>query len=60
MGLMKSPTRESCLEKYESATYIICDCEAMAYLRFRHLGDYFMEPGNYQDAPVRYYISSEV
>jgi hypothetical protein len=24
----------------------------IAYLRVRHLGHYFMEPGDYQDAPV--------
>jgi hypothetical protein len=39
-------------EKDESATHILCDCEAIAYLRFRHLGHYFMEPCDYQDAPV--------
>jgi hypothetical protein len=48
MGLMNSPTCERCLEKDESATHILCDCEAIAYLRFCHLGHYFMEPGNYQ------------
>jgi hypothetical protein len=47
-----SPTCERCLEKDESATHILCDCEAIAYLRFRHLGHYFMEPCDYQDAPV--------
>jgi hypothetical protein len=52
MGLTESPTCERCLEKDESATHILCDCEAIAYLRFRHLGHYFMEPGDYQDAPI--------
>jgi hypothetical protein len=60
MGLMNSPTCGRCLEKDESATHILCDCEAMAYLRFRHLGRYFMEPGDYQDAAVRCYTSFEV
>jgi hypothetical protein len=32
--------------------HILCDCEAMAYLRFRHLDHYFMEPGDYHDAPI--------
>jgi hypothetical protein len=31
-------TCERYLEDDESATYILCDCEAIAYLRFRHLG----------------------
>jgi hypothetical protein len=52
MGLMESPACERCLEKDESATHILCDCEAIAYLRLRHVGHYFMEPGDYKDAPV--------
>jgi hypothetical protein len=31
---------------------ILCDCQATGCLRFRHLGHCFMEPGDYQDAPV--------
>jgi hypothetical protein len=60
-GLTNSPTCERCLEKDESATHIPCDCEAIAYLRFRHLGHYIMEHGDYQDAPVSkilYFIRS--
>jgi ribonuclease HI len=30
MGLTESPTYERCLEKDESATHILCDCEAIA------------------------------
>jgi hypothetical protein len=52
MGLTGSPTCERCLEKDESATHILCECEAIADLRFRHLGHYFMDPGDYQDAPI--------
>jgi hypothetical protein len=46
------PTCEGCLEEVESATYILCDCEAIAYLRFRHLGQFFIEPSDYYDAPI--------
>jgi hypothetical protein len=52
MGLTDSPTCKRCLEKEESATHILYDCEAIAYLKFRHLGRYFMEPSDYQDAPM--------
>jgi hypothetical protein len=52
MELTNSPICETCLEKEELATHILCDCEAIAYLRFCHLGHYFMEPGDYQEAPV--------
>jgi hypothetical protein len=41
MGLLDDPTCERCLEEDESATHILCDCEAIANLRFRHLGGFF-------------------
>jgi hypothetical protein len=34
------PTCEWCLEKDESATHILCDYEAIANLKFRHLGHF--------------------
>jgi hypothetical protein len=34
------------------STHILCDCEAIAHLRFRHLGHFFMEPSDFYDAPV--------
>jgi hypothetical protein len=49
MGLTNSVICERCPEKDESATHILCDCEAMAYLRFCCLDHYFMEPGKYQE-----------
>jgi hypothetical protein len=52
MGLTNDPTCERCLEENESATHILCDCEAIANLRFRHLGQFFREPSDYYDAPV--------
>jgi hypothetical protein len=53
LGLTDDPICERCLEEDEgSATHILCDCEAIAYLRFRHLGQFFMEPSDYYDAPV--------
>jgi hypothetical protein len=32
--------------------HILFDCEAIAHLRFRHLGQFFMEPSDFYDAPV--------
>jgi hypothetical protein len=52
MGLTDDPTCERWLEEDESATHILCDCEAIAYLRFRHLGQFFMERSDYYDAPI--------
>jgi hypothetical protein len=32
------PICERCLEDDESIIHILCDCEAVAHIRFRHLG----------------------
>jgi hypothetical protein len=52
MGLMNDPIRERCLEADESATHFLCDYEALAYLRFCHLGQFFMKPGDSYDVPI--------
>jgi hypothetical protein len=52
LGLTDDPTCERCLQEDESVTHILCDCEAIAYLRFRHLDQFFMEPSDFYDAPV--------
>jgi hypothetical protein len=52
LGLTDDPICERCLEEDESATYVLCDCETIAHLRFRQLGQFFMEPGDYYDAPI--------
>jgi hypothetical protein len=44
---------ERCLKEDESATHVLCYCEAIAHLRFRHLGQFSTEPGDYYDALVR-------
>jgi hypothetical protein len=49
---MNDPICESCLEADESATHVLCDYEALAHLRFRHLGQFFMEPGDFYDVPI--------
>jgi hypothetical protein len=38
-------------QEVESATHILCDCETVAQIRFCHLGQFFMEPSDYYDAP---------
>jgi hypothetical protein len=52
LGLTADPICERCLEGDESSTHILCDCEAVAWTRFRHLGQYFLEPSDYYDAPT--------
>jgi hypothetical protein len=56
------PTCERCLQEDELATHILYGCEAVAYLRFRQLGQFFMEPSDYYDAPINkvlHFIQSE-
>jgi hypothetical protein len=52
LGLCDSPTCERCQEKDETAMHVLCECEALAHWRLRHLGQYFMEPSDYFDAPM--------
>jgi hypothetical protein len=51
LGLGDSPTCERCQEKDETVTHVLYECEALAHRRLRHLGQYFMEPSDYFDAP---------
>jgi len=37
LGLVKSPECERCKQASEKASHVLCDCEALAALRFRHL-----------------------
>jgi hypothetical protein len=53
LGLTENLICERCQEKDESATYILCDCEAIAYLRLSNLGQFFREPNDYYDAPIQ-------
>jgi hypothetical protein len=46
------PTCERCLQEDEPATHVLCDCEAIVHLRFRHLGQFFMEPSDFYEAPI--------
>jgi hypothetical protein len=52
MGLTNDPTCERCLEADESATHVLCDGEALAHLRFPHLGQFFMEPCDFYNVPI--------
>jgi hypothetical protein len=48
-----SPECNRCKQASETASHILCDCEALATLRFRHLGRHFMKPGDFEDISVR-------
>jgi ribonuclease HI len=50
--LTDDPICKMCLEEDESATHVLCDCEAIAHLWFHYLGQFLTEPGDYYDAPI--------
>jgi hypothetical protein len=52
MAPTDSPINDRCLEKDETTTHILCEWEAIAYLRFHHLGKYFKEPHDYHGTPM--------
>jgi hypothetical protein len=46
LGLVNSPKCDRCKQASETASCVFCECEALAALRFRYLGCYFMKPGD--------------
>jgi hypothetical protein len=52
LGLANDPICERCPEEDESATHILCNCEAVAHIRFRHPRQFFMQPSDYYDTPI--------
>jgi hypothetical protein len=51
-GITGEPQLWKLSRKNETATHILCDCEGIAYLRFRHLNHYVKESGDYQGFPI--------
>jgi hypothetical protein len=52
LELVDSPECDRCNQASEMASHVLCDCEALAALRFRYLGHYFMKPGDFKDISV--------
>jgi len=52
LGLVHGPNCDSRKQASETASHILCDCEALATLQFRHLGHHFMKPGDTEDISV--------
>jgi hypothetical protein len=44
MGLSNDPTCRKCDTEEETSVYILCECEALASLRRRYLGSFFLNP----------------
>jgi hypothetical protein len=44
LGNVNSPECDRCNQASEMASHVLCDCEALATLRFRHVGCHLMHP----------------
>jgi hypothetical protein len=49
LGLVNRPKCDRCKQASETASHVLCDCEALTTLRFGHLGHHFMKPGDFED-----------
>jgi hypothetical protein len=52
LGLVNSPECNRCKQASETASHVLCDCEALTTLSFRHLGCHFMKPGDFENISV--------
>jgi hypothetical protein len=48
LGMENNPECDRYKQAPETASHVLCDCEALATLRFRHLG-HFMKPGDFEN-----------
>jgi hypothetical protein len=48
-GLLGSSKCDRCKQALEMASHVLCDCEALAVVRFRHQDHHFLQPGNFAD-----------
>jgi hypothetical protein len=51
-GLINSPESDCCKQASDTYSHVLCDCEALATLRFRRLGCHFTKPGDFEDISV--------
>jgi hypothetical protein len=52
LGLVNSFECNRCKQASETASHVLCDCEALAKLRFMHLGYHCMKSGDSEDISV--------
>jgi len=51
-GAVISPQCDRRTQASDTASQVICDCEALVTLRFRHEGQHFMKPGDLEEISV--------
>jgi hypothetical protein len=47
LGLVNSSRHNRCREAFEMTSHVLCDCEELAVLRFRHLGHYVLKASDF-------------
>jgi len=47
-----NPSFVRCKQAFEKSLHVLCDCEALAALTFRHTGQHFMKPSDFDDFSV--------
>ena len=47
MGLVTSNQCRKCGEFGETAEYLLCECDALSYICYRHFANGFMEPEDF-------------
>jgi hypothetical protein len=52
LGLVDSARCDGCKLASETASRVVFDCEALAILRFKHLGQHFMKPGDLEPISI--------
>jgi hypothetical protein len=52
LGLVDSAGCDICKQAFEMAPHVLCNCEALVMLRFRHWGCYFLKPDAFADISI--------
>ena len=52
LGLVDNPGCGRCKQAIETVSDVLWNCEALITLRFKHLGQHFMKPGDFEDISV--------
>jgi hypothetical protein len=52
MGLSDNPICRKCGTEEETSVHILCECEALASLRYTYLGSFFMDPKDVRELSI--------
>jgi hypothetical protein len=61
LGLADNPGSDWCKEAFEMASRVLCDCKTLMTQRFRHQGQHFLKPGDFDDISINrklYFVQS--